>query len=168
MLVRQIIRFMLMLALAALQVLVLNHIHLFGYATPMLYVAFLLRFPLNASRIGVLLWAFLMGLTVDIGSGTPGMGAAATTLAAMFCHPLLRVMSPRDAADDIIATPQSMGHVSHMYYVVILVVVHHAAFFLLESFTYHHPLSLLISFIASALLSIVLIVIVETLRMPKA
>ena len=168
MLVRQIIRFMLMLALAALQVLVLNHIHLFGYATPMLYVAFLLHFPLNASRVGVLIWAFLMGLTVDIGSGTLGMGTAAMTLIGMFCQPLLRMMSPRDAADDIVATPHSMGRVAHMHYVTILVIVHHAVFYLLESFTYHHPMSLLISFLASALLSLVFILVFETLRMPKA
>jgi hypothetical protein len=42
---------MLMLGLVALQVLVCNHIHLMGYATPMLYVLFLVRLPLNANRI---------------------------------------------------------------------------------------------------------------------
>ncbi|MCR4920192.1 MAG: rod shape-determining protein MreD [Bacteroidaceae bacterium] len=168
MLVGLIIRLILMLALAALQVLVLNDVHLFGYATPMLYVAFLLRFPLNTPRVGVLLWAFLMGLTVDVGSGTPGMGAAAMTLAGMLCQPLLRVMSPRDATDDIVATPHSMGRMTHFHYVAILVVVHHAVFYLLESFTFHHPIPLLISFASSALLSLVLIIVFETLRLPKA
>ena len=35
-----------MAVLVALQVFVFNHIHLFGYATPMVYVLFLVHMPL--------------------------------------------------------------------------------------------------------------------------
>ena len=45
-----------MLALVAAQLLVFNHIHLFGYATPLPFVYFLLRFPLNTERWSILLW----------------------------------------------------------------------------------------------------------------
>ena len=76
-------RLLQMLGLVALQVLVCNHIHLLGYATPMPYVLFLAYLPLNANRVGNLLWAFVMGLLIDVFSNTPGEAAASLTLAAM-------------------------------------------------------------------------------------
>lgn len=168
MLVTQIIRLFWMLLLAALQVLMCNHVHLFGYATPMIYVAFLLIFPLNASRIGLLLWAYVMGLVIDVGSGTPGMGTAAMTLVGMLYQPLLRVMSPRDSADDLVPTYSSMGVAAHIRFVILLVTIHHAVFYLLEAFTFHHPVRLLISFLTSTAFSLVLILILGTLRRKKA
>ena len=168
MLVTETIRLLRMLLLAALQVLVLNHVHLFGYATPMVYVAFLLVFPLNASRIGVLLWSFAMGLTVDVGSGTPGMGAAAMTLVGMLYQPLLRVMSPRDSADNLVPGYASMGRLAHVRFVALLVIVHHAVFYLLETFTFHHPIQLLLAFLTSTVLSLMLILIMETMRRKMA
>ena len=85
-------RLMTMLWLVALQVLVCNHIHLLGVATPMPYVLFLVWLPLDANRIGNLVWAFLLGLVIDIFSNTPGEAAASMTLAALVQWPLLRAM----------------------------------------------------------------------------
>lgn len=48
------------------QTLVLGSIHLFGYATPMLYVYFVLLFPRNYPKWGILLWSFCMGLVIDM------------------------------------------------------------------------------------------------------
>ena len=83
MLVTQLIRLLQMLGLVALQVLVMNHVHLLGYATPLIYVAFLLYFPLNTSRVEILLWSFALGLTIDIFSNTPGIASSAMTLTGM-------------------------------------------------------------------------------------
>jgi len=38
-----------------LQVMILNHIHLFGFITPLFYVYFLLSFEYNYPRWGILL-----------------------------------------------------------------------------------------------------------------
>lgn len=164
MLVGQIIRLLQMLALAALQILVLNHIHLFGLATPMVSVAFLLYFPFDASRTGTLLWAFALGLIVDTFSNTPGMTASAMTFTAFLQPLLLDMMAPRDAADNMQPTYTTMGTWAHFRYIVFLVLVEHAVFFLLESFSFWHPLELLLSYVCSAALSILLIATLETLR----
>lgn len=65
--------------LVFIQVLVLNHVHLMGYAMPFLYVYLILVLNINVSRNILLLWGFFLGLAVDIFSNTPGMNAAATT-----------------------------------------------------------------------------------------
>lgn len=45
-------RLLLFLVLLVAQVLVLNHIHLFGYATPMLYIYFVISFQRGAFALG--------------------------------------------------------------------------------------------------------------------
>ena len=54
------------LILLFVQVLILNHIHLFDVATPLLYVYFAMTFHRNYPKWQVLLWCFFMGMVVDI------------------------------------------------------------------------------------------------------
>ena len=52
--------------LVLLQVLILNNVHIAGYATPFLYIYFILKFASGTSRNELMLWAFFFGLTIDI------------------------------------------------------------------------------------------------------
>ncbi len=156
-----------MLALIALQVLVCNHIHLFGYATPMPYVLFLAFFPLNASRIGNMLWAFVLGVIIDAFSNTPGEAAASLVLASFVQWPLLCSMVPKEVAEDMVPTFKSMGRWNHIRYLSILLLVHHTAYFILESFSFFHIREMLITYASSLLLTFVLMLIIDTLRNGK-
>ena len=71
------------LALALLQVLVLNRMHVAGYATPFFFIYFILKFNSRVGRNVLMLWAFALGLTVDVFGNTPGMNAAAATCLAV-------------------------------------------------------------------------------------
>ena len=71
--------------LVLLQVLVLNHIHFEQYATPLFYIYFLLKIDSDNSRKGLMLWAFSLGLCIDIFSNTPGLNAA-TAVCTAFCR----------------------------------------------------------------------------------
>ena len=83
------------IGLVLLQVLILNNVHIAGYATPFLYIYFILKFSSGTSRNELMLWAFFFGLTIDIFSDTPGMNAAATVLLAFLRPSLLRLFTPR-------------------------------------------------------------------------
>lgn len=72
--------------LLLLQVLLFGHIHLFGYATPMPYVYFLIILSLDTPRWLYLVSAFALGLAIDIFSCTPGMTSA--SLCAVASSPL--------------------------------------------------------------------------------
>lgn len=72
------------IGLVLLQVLILNNVHIAGYATPFLYIYLILKFESDVPRNALMLWAFFLGLAVDVFSDTPGMNAAATVLLA-FC-----------------------------------------------------------------------------------
>ena len=66
--------------LLLLQALVFNHVHIFGYATPMPYIYFLLILPSVTPRWLYVLLGFLLGLSVDLFTNTPGMAAGALCL----------------------------------------------------------------------------------------
>ena len=66
-------QFLTFIILCLAQALVLNHINLFGCATPLLYVYFILLFRHDYPRWGTLLWSFFTGLCIDIFSNTPGV-----------------------------------------------------------------------------------------------
>jgi rod shape-determining protein MreD len=83
------------------QTLVLGSIHLFGYATPMLYVYFVLLFPRNYPKWGILLWSFCMGLVIDMFFNTPGVAAASMTLIGAIQPYYFEMYLSRDAAENI-------------------------------------------------------------------
>ena len=58
------------IGLVLLQVLILNNVHIAGYATPFLYIYLILKFESETPRNTLMLWAFFLGLTVDIFSDT--------------------------------------------------------------------------------------------------
>ena len=73
-------RLTVLIVLCLTQALVLNRIHLFNCAIPLLFVYFALIFPRNYPKWAILLWCFAMGVAVDAFANTPGVGAASLTL----------------------------------------------------------------------------------------
>ena len=89
------------MVLSLAQVLVFNHIHLFGYATLLLFVYFVVMFPRNYPRWAMLLWSFFLGLFADLFSNTPGIAAASLTLIAFAQPYLLDLFIPREAPENM-------------------------------------------------------------------
>ena len=101
--------------LLLVQALVLNRIHLFNCATPLLYVYVAMLFRRNFPRWAILVSCFTMGLCVDIFSNTPGVAAGAMTLigllqpyscpvkALMTCHQACRRLASASSS----STPSS-------------------------------------------------------------
>lgn len=139
--------------LVLLQGLVLNNFHIAGYATPFLYVILILKFENDVKPSVLMLWAFAIGLLVDIFSDTPGMNAAASVLVAFLRPSLLRLFVPRDVQETLVLSMHTMGVGVFLKYVVSAVFVHHAVLFLLEFFSLTHPLDLLLRIVSSTLLT---------------
>ncbi|MCR5820597.1 MAG: rod shape-determining protein MreD [Bacteroidaceae bacterium] len=157
-------RLLLMTALLAVQMLVLNHIHVMGFATPLLIVYFLLLFPLGTSRWSIMLWGFVCGLLADMATLTPGVGAGAMTLVAFVQPVLLMAMRPKEAAEDMQASFHTMGFAAYVRYCSILTFIFCFAYFLLQSFSFFHIVHLAISFGSSWLLTLVICIAVEAMR----
>lgn len=163
MIIRELFHLLRLIVLLFLQVLVFNHMHLFGYATPLVYICFLLHFPINCSRSGILCWGFALGLLVDMFSNTPGVAAASTTLAAMLQPILLRAMAPKDCIEDMVPSFHTMGYGNYIRFFIILIAVHHICFFLLESFSYFDLYHLALSCCSSIVLTTCIVWAIENL-----
>ncbi|MBR3513717.1 MAG: rod shape-determining protein MreD [Bacteroidaceae bacterium] len=150
--------------LVALQLVVFNHIHLFGYATPLVFVYFVTLFPLGTSHWNILLWAFACGMLADITTLTPGVGAAAMTLTALVQPPLLEAMRPKDAPEDMRATFHTLGFWHYVYYCGLLVTVFTLAYFLLQFFNFFHLEDMAISWASSLMLTWLVCILLEHVR----
>lgn len=149
------------LLLVAVQVLVLNQINLFGYVTPMLYILFTIKYRSNTNRSLILLLSFLLGLSVDLFSGTPGMHSAAITLVAFLQPIVMRLFISYDRRDVVIPSISSMHFVPFVGYVSALTLIHHLFYFLLKSIPVSDFSLLLAEVSLSMLLTVIIIVVLD-------
>jgi len=152
------------LVLVLLQVLVLNKILLFGYATPMVYPLFILSLPVNMPRWIELLLAFFMGLLIDLFSNTGGMHAFSLVLLAFARPVILALMSPKEGYDPgEIPSLYRQGPAWFSVYAVLALFIHHLAFYVLEVFSIAYTSYILGRTLASILFSLLLILLIEVI-----
>lgn len=156
--VLQIVRFV---ALVLLQVLVINHIRLGGYVHPYVYLIFIMLLPFNTPQWQLLLLGFMLGLTIDLFTGTLGLHAGATTLMA-FCRPsIIKLVSGNQKFENV-QEPNlgQLGGAWFFRYAICMVLVHHLSLFVLESFSFRLMGQVLLRLLLSAPVSIFLIMMV--------
>ena len=151
-------RIVMFVVLLLVQVLILNHIHLFQIATPLLYVYFVLTF-----RMGTPKWVAL-GLLVDIFANTAGMAAGCMTLIAMMQPYMLQFLAPRDAGDNMPSSAASLGFGKFAFLCTVLVLVYCLLFFALEAFSFFDWQLWGLRALGSALLTLLMILAIESVR----
>lgn len=152
------------IGLVLLQVLILNNMHIAGYATPFLYIYLILKFESDTPRNTLMLWAFFLGLLVDIFSDTPGMNAASAVLLAFLQPTFLRLFIPRDTVGSIVPAVRPMGLTSFLKYIVAGTLVHHTLLLTLEYFSFAHLGILLLKIVTSTLLTVLCVLAMEGIR----
>ncbi|MFA6702904.1 MAG: rod shape-determining protein MreD [Dysgonamonadaceae bacterium] len=152
----------LFLVLVVLQVFLLDRINIFGVATPILYIYFLLKLTLGRNRFYVIITGFLLGLIIDIFMNTPGMNAAATTIIAAFREPIIKLIYTRDAYDEL--TPGiNTDSKSFIRLSISVVLFHQTLLFIIESFTLFNIQLTLLRIVASSILTLLIIFAVDAL-----
>lgn len=150
---------------AALQALVFNHIHLFGYATPMPYVYFLLILPSATPRWAYVAIGFLLGLLMDLFTNTPGMAAASLCAAALLTPPLLRMFSPSDEDEEtFLPSARTMEWARFLQFAFAVILIHCLLYFTIEAFTFFDLKRLLLDIAGSTLLTFCFVAAFELLR----
>lgn len=165
-LLKNIIRFVLFILL---QVFVLNKVILYGFATPYLYVLFILLLPFDTPRGALMIYGLLLGLCLDVFMNTAGMHAAACVVVAYIRPFAISKLAQREDHEAGKKAPSvaSMGWSAFLTYAVILILVHHIVYFSLEFFDLHNVLLLCLKILLSALASLMLIIIYEMLFAPS-
>ena len=146
------------------QVLFLNRIHLFGVAIPLLYVYFPLTFQRGIAKWEALLWSFCLGLAIDVASNTPGLASASLTLIGMLQTYLVELFLPRDAPEKMEISVSTLGLGKFVSLSTILILLFCLVFFALEAFNFFDWLYWLGCVGASTLLTLVMILAIESVR----
>lgn len=152
------------IVLIGLQVLVLNHIHLFGYANPFLYLLFVIALPFEIANWLLLVIALGTGLTVDVFTNTLGLHASACLVTA-FSRPLvLTIFSPREGYE-FGSRPhlQDYGLGWFLPYAGILTLIHHLSLFYLEYFRFSEFFQTFGRALTSTVFTLLLMVMVQYL-----
>ena len=146
------------------QAVVLGRIHLFHYATPLLYVYFVLGFERTYPKWALLLWSFSMGLVIDIFTNTPGLASASLTLVAAVQPYYLELFVPRDSAENLRPTIQPLGPSKYSTYVIPLTLLYCVVFYSLEFFNFFNWLQWLFCVVGSTVITLVFIYTFEIFK----
>lgn len=153
--------------LALLQALIFSRIHLFGYATACVYLIFILKLPRLTSRNELLIWGFLLGLTVDIFADTPGINACAATATAFARNYILAAFTQKGTADDFVPGIHTIGWSGYSTYAALCLLFFHSLLYLLELFTISYPVTLFIGAVSSTLLTMLFALVTECFTRKK-
>ncbi|NDV47191.1 rod shape-determining protein MreD [Paludibacter sp. 221] len=150
--------------LVLLQVLVLNNIQFLGFVNPYIYILFILSLPVKTNRWLMLLFSFLLGITVDAFSNTLGLHAFACVLIGFFRNLLLKLFASIDENLNFEPGFRTIGIGAYIKYVIVLVLIHHLTLFFMEAFTFAHFGVTLYRALINSLITILLIFGIQLLR----
>lgn len=151
-------------SLMLLQVLVFNHVHIFGYATPMPYIYFLLILPSDTPRWLYVLLGFLLGLSIDLFTNTPGLASGSMTLLGVIVPLLLKAFSSSEKNESFSPSHKEMEWGAFAKYVVFSTFIYCAVFFSFEAFSFFDWQILAVNILGSTLLTTLFVVAMELIR----
>ena len=146
------------------QAFVFNRIHLFGCATPLIYIYMIIKLERNYPKWGMLLWGFALGLTVDVLSNTPGVAAASLTLIGAVQPHFMELFVQRDAAENLSPSLKTLGYGKFTFFASMLTLLYCIVFFTLETFSFFNLSQWIAQVLGSAIISLVIILTIESVR----
>ncbi len=162
-LVRNILRFIIFVFIQVYVLSVMPHLH--ELITPYLYFLFILWLPFSIKRGWLLVLGFLLGLSVDYFTMTPGLHAAACLLVAYLRPFIINLFAPKDNTNFNYRepSPKAMGWSAYMLYALILSCAHNFYLVFLQWLSFGSFINFLMKVITTTAISMVMILIAELL-----
>ncbi len=158
-----IFRFILLLSV---QIIIFNNMNFLGYISPFPYILFIILYPVNGNKSGLLLASFLLGFIMDLFSNSGGIHTMACVILAYYRPYLFRFsfgLSYEYQTVKLIdaLTPERFS------FILFSVLIHHFVLFLFEAFQISFFLDVLIRTLLSSLFTIILSVTIIYLIKPN-
>ena len=156
-------RFILLLAM---QIVVFNNINFLGYINPYPYVLFIILYPVNGNKSGLLIASFLLGITMDLFCNSGGVHAASCLILAYYRPYIFKFAFGLSyeyqtiKLNDVL-TPERFS------FILIAVVIHHFTLFLLEVFRLNFLWEILLKTIVSTIFTIIICIIIIYIIKPN-
>lgn len=156
-------RFILLLAA---QILVFNNMNFLGYINPYPYILFIILYPVNSNKTGLLLASFVLGIIMDMFCNSGGVHAASCLVLAYYRPFIFKFAFGLSyeyqtvKLNDVI-TPERFS------FILIAVIIHHFTLFLLEVFRLNFLWEIMLKTIFSTLFTILISIIIIYIIKPK-
>ena len=138
------------------QVLLFNHLHIFGSINPIIYLLFFVFYRFESNQTFLILLSFLIGFSVDILAQSGGAHTIAS-LTIGFLRPLII----KYAFGVTVETPQSYFSDSRtlnkLVFLILLIAIHHLIYFSLVYFSFDSILLIIKNMFLTLLFSLILI-----------
>jgi rod shape-determining protein MreD len=158
-----IIRFILLILA---QVALFNKINLFGFVNPYPYILFILLYPVNGNKNGLILASFLLGITMDMFSNSGGVHAAACVTLAYLRPSFFKFSFGLSYEYQTVKINERLTP-ERFSFILISVLTHHIILFLLEIFRFSFFWNILLRTILSTIFTLVLCIILIYLFKPS-
>lgn len=150
------------IVLLLLQIFLLRHISLFGWAYCYGYVGLVLLMPIEFNPAIVMLVGLGSGLITDSFADTAGIHAAATVLIAYLRKFSLNVLSPGGGYESFMeVSAPVMGLGWYLQFMVPLIFIHHVALLLLEYLSLSAVPLAMLKAVGSTLLTLIVVMMVQ-------
>ena len=149
-----------------LQVVVLNEVLFSAYINPFLYVILIISLPLKTPKWFLLTYAFLLGFSIDLFSGSLGFHSTATILIA-FVKPFIgKITIPHNILGDTDKiTLKKVGNKAYITFSFFLILIHNSCLFITEHLSVN--LALFGKIMASSLVTLIIVLITQLFQQNK-
>ena len=150
--------------LVLIQVLLMNHIVLFQSAVCLVFIYFLIKLPINLAPNLLLTLGFILGLSVDVLSDTPGLNALCCTILASLKKPVFYAYEQHDDQKrNISPSIGTMGFLNFSKYVFSLSAIYCILAFFVEFVSFSDIVQILIKAGASTIFTFMVILAIDSL-----
>lgn len=137
------------------QVVLFNNMNFLGFISPFPYILFIILYPVDGNRSGLLASAFALGLIMDMFCNSGGVHAASCLVLAWFRPSIFKFSfglsyEYQTIRINDVLTPERFS------FILISVVIHHFVLFLLEVFRLSNIWDILLRTISSTVFTIIL------------
>ena len=139
------------------QVAIFNNINIWGYANPYFYVIFVLLYPLNKNRYIFLIYAFILGLSIDFFENTGGVNAFATVFVAYIRFYVAKILTANNIQENDEVRLYNFNFLQWTIYLVSLIFLHHFLVDFMESFKINMAASIAFKATLGAAITLVLV-----------
>ena len=158
-----IFRFILLLAV---QIIIFNNMNFLGYVSPFPYILFIILYPVNANRSGLLLASFFIGVVMDMFSNSGGVHATACLVLAYY-RPYLFKFSFGLSYEYQTVKLNDVLTPERFTFILLSVVIHHFILFTLEAFQVTFFSDILLRALLSTIFTIIICIVIIYLIKPN-
>lgn len=153
------------LLLLAVQVAIFNRIDLFGFLNPYPYILFILLYPVNSNRAGLLLSSFFLGIILDMFLNSGGSHAVACVTLAWLRPAFFKFSFGVSYEYQTVRINDRLSP-ERFSFILISVVTHHLILYLLEIFRFNLILDILLRTVLTTVFTLILCIIIIYLIKP--